>query len=108
MIFQKRETKDSDKSEQKTGMPESDHRRSDNPNCHYMGCFCPLLHDQHWQTSGVFDFARSTNDMADQILKPVGKMGFNFRSNIQGSQDNQEQTNQGPTPTDNNSCGVEI
>ncbi|RIA89096.1 hypothetical protein C1645_738905 [Glomus cerebriforme] len=46
--------------------------------------------------------------MADPTLKPVGEMGFNFRSNTRGSRDNQEQTNQGSITTDNNSCGVEI
>ncbi|RGB31645.1 hypothetical protein C1646_763849 [Rhizophagus diaphanus] len=67
--------------------------------------YFPLLHDQHWQTSEVFDF---THDIADQILKPVGKIDFNFKPNTQENRNNQEQTNQGLTPTDNNSCDVKI
>ncbi|CAG8636229.1 4587_t:CDS:2 [Funneliformis mosseae] len=35
-------------------------------------------------------------------------MGFNFRANTQECQNNQEHKNQGPNPTDNNSCGMEI
>ncbi|RIA94362.1 hypothetical protein C1645_566668 [Glomus cerebriforme] len=89
-------------------MPETKHRRSDDPSCHHMGCSCLLLYDQHWQTSGVFDFARSADEMGDPTLKPVGEMGFNFRANTRECRDNQEQINQGPNPTDNNSCGVEI
>ncbi|RIA84132.1 hypothetical protein C1645_784742, partial [Glomus cerebriforme] len=105
--LQRKETKNSEKSEQETELPDSGHRRSVNPSCHYMGCSCPFLHDQYWKTSGVFDFARSADELADAILTSVGEMDFNFRTNTRGIPDSQE-INQGPIPTDNNSCGVEI
>ncbi|CAG8524140.1 4987_t:CDS:2, partial [Funneliformis caledonium] len=105
---ERRETKNSEKSERETEMPENKHRWSNDPSYHYMGCSCPLLYDQHWQTSGVFDFARSADKMRNSTLKPVGKIGFNFRANTRGCQDNQEHKNQGPNPTDNNSCSVKI
>ncbi|CAB4419506.1 unnamed protein product [Rhizophagus irregularis] len=84
MVFQRKGTKSSEKSERETGIPENNYRRSDDPSFHHMGCSCPLLYDQHWQTSGVFDFARSADEMGDPTLKPVGEMDFNFRANTRG------------------------
>ncbi|RGB43950.1 hypothetical protein C1646_749165 [Rhizophagus diaphanus] len=69
-------TKSSEKSERETDIPENNHRRSDDSCFHHMGCSCPLLYDQHWQTSGVFDFARSAGD---PTLKPVGEMDVVYR-----------------------------
>jgi hypothetical protein len=74
----------------------------------YMGCSCPFLYDQYWQISKVFNFAQLANEMAVLILKPVGKVGFNFRANIQRCRDNQEQINQEPISTDNSSYSVKI
>ncbi|CAB4406601.1 unnamed protein product [Rhizophagus irregularis] len=81
-------------------------RRSNDPSCHYMGCSCPLLHNQHCQTSEVFDLSRSAGEMAISTFKPVGGVDINFRAN--SSEPAPESANQRQNMADSNKCGVEI
>lgn len=62
-------------------MSGNEHRRSNDPSCHYMGYSCPLLHNQHCQTSEVFDLSRSAGEMAISTFKPVGGVDIDFRAN---------------------------
>src|ERR1043166_8348291 len=64
-------------------MFENEHKWNNNPSCHYMGCFCPLLYDQYWQTSKVFDTLQSADGMAVSTFKPVGEVDIDFRANTQ-------------------------
>src|SRR5438034_2442029 len=67
-----------------------------------MGCSCPLLYDQHWQTSEVFDFFRSADEMAVSTFKPVSKVDIDFRANIRGPGTHRQ------TIVDSNKCDMEI
>ncbi|RIA84008.1 hypothetical protein C1645_832893 [Glomus cerebriforme] len=82
-------------------MSDNKHRWSDDPSCHYMGCSCSILYDQHWQTSEDFDSFRSAEELAVSTFRPAGEVDVDFRANSQarGSE---------PNIANNNMCGVEI
>ncbi|GBC20968.1 hypothetical protein GLOIN_2v1485279 [Rhizophagus irregularis DAOM 181602=DAOM 197198] len=89
-----------------SSMSENEHRRSDDPSCHYMGCSCSLLHNQHCQTFKVFDFSRSAGEMVISTFKPVGEVDIDFRAN--SSESAPEPANQRQNMADNNKCGMKI
>lgn len=64
-------------------MSDNEHRRSDDPSCHYMGCSCSILYVQHWQTSEVFDSFRSAEELAVSTFRPAGEVDVDFRANSQ-------------------------
>jgi hypothetical protein len=103
MIFQRKVTKNSKMSGWETEMSENEHRWSDDSSCHYMGCSCTPLYDQHRQNSDLFDFSRSADGMAVSTFRPVGGMDNDFRANTGGVEVDRK-----PTMAECNKCGVEI
>ncbi|PKK59181.1 hypothetical protein RhiirC2_795200 [Rhizophagus irregularis] len=106
--LQRSGTKNSKMSGWETERSENEHRWSDDHSNHYMGCSYPLLYDQYWQTSKIFDFSRSADKMAVSTFRPVVGVDNDFRAFTQECRDNQGSRSQGPTPAGDNSCGVEI
>ncbi|CAB5373292.1 unnamed protein product [Rhizophagus irregularis] len=82
--LQRLPTKNSKTSEWESKMFGNEYKQSDNPSCHYMECSCPLLYDQHWQTSEIFDFSQSADKMAVLTSKRVVEVDNDFRANTQG------------------------
>ncbi|POG81610.1 hypothetical protein GLOIN_2v1470712 [Rhizophagus irregularis DAOM 181602=DAOM 197198] len=89
--LQKSETNVSKKSERDAEISGNEHRWSNDPSCHRVGCSCSLLHDQHWRSSDG-DFSR---DMAVSTFELVGRVDIDF-SGKQGCN------------AVSNKCGVEI
>ncbi|GES76204.1 hypothetical protein GLOIN_2v1736512 [Rhizophagus clarus] len=81
---------------------DNEHRLSDDSSCHYMKCFCPLLYDQHWQTSEFFDSFRPADGMVVSTFKPVGEVDIDFRANTR------DPGTQGQTMANSNKCVMEI
>ncbi|RGB30360.1 hypothetical protein C1646_671765 [Rhizophagus diaphanus] len=88
-------------------MSGNEHRWSDDPSCHHMGCSCPLLYDQHWQTSEILDFSRSADELAVSTSKPVGEVDNDFRANTRGPGTRGPATRD-TTLADSNKCSVEV
>ncbi|EXX70146.1 hypothetical protein GLOIN_2v1784687 [Rhizophagus irregularis DAOM 181602=DAOM 197198] len=92
-----REKKGTLDSKLETELFENGNRRSDDPNCHSMGCSYPPLYNQHWRTSNA-DFIRLSDRMAVSTFKTVSEVDNDFRANA----------HEDTTMADSNKCGVEI
>ncbi|CAB5388094.1 unnamed protein product [Rhizophagus irregularis] len=102
MIFQRNERKGRERkgtldSKLETELFENGNRRSDDPNCHSMGCSYPPLYNQYWRTSNA-DFIRLSDGMAVSTFKTVSEVDNDFRANA----------HEDTTMADSNKCGVKI
>jgi hypothetical protein len=104
MIFQRSPTKNSKTLGWESNMSDNEHRQSGDSSCHYVGCSCPLLYDQHRQTSEVSDFFQSAEEMAVSTFRPVGEVDINSRARTRGPTINTH----GQTMAGSNKCDVEI
>ncbi|RIA80303.1 hypothetical protein C1645_838940 [Glomus cerebriforme] len=89
--LQKSETNVSKKSGRDGGISGNEHRWSNDPSCHRVGCSCSLLHDQHWRSSDG-DFSR---EMAVSTFESVGGVDIDFSGKRECN-------------AVSNKCGVEI
>ncbi|CAB5385713.1 hypothetical protein RhiirA1_454969 [Rhizophagus irregularis] len=105
--LQRLPTKNSKTSEWESKMFGNEYKQSDNPSCHCMECSCPLLYDQHWQTSEIFDFSQSADKMAVLTSKRVVEVDNDFRANTQGPV-TQEPATQETIMADSNKCIMEV